>query len=228
MASSEAEGKFSGAIPQSSIGGLNGGKPYSEYYTIPKEMDVAGSAILAQANCTNATSPVDCLRALDTFALLTLGTIAWYIVVDGTYITSDHLPLDRPGASYSLLMGIMHDGAGALIAYPDTSDETACLDEIGWAAPPGGLFPIVDPSNGTNTNNATLDLWAMATQYTTDGMLRCTGQATAYSGLAHGIWDRVYCEFERSNQLADWPGYQMGFREERQCDGLGLPLTYWE
>lgn len=207
MASPQAEGKFAGAIPQSSLGGLNGGKPYSEYYTIPEEMDVAGSAILAQANCTNATSQVDCLRALDTFTLLNLGTTAQYIVVDGTYITSDHLPLDGPKASYSLLMGIMRDDAGALIAYPDTSNETAYFDEIGWAAPPAGLFSIPDVSNGTNTN-ATLDLWAMATRYTTDGMLRCTGQATAYSGLAHGVWDRVYYyEFERSYQLANWPGY---------------------
>lgn len=207
MASPKAEGKFAGAVPQSNLGGFNFGKPYSEYYTIPEEMEVAGSAILAEANCTNATSQVDCLRALDTFTLLNLATTTGYIVVDGTYITSDHLQLNGSKASYSLLMGTMHDDGGAMISYPDTSNETAYLAEIGWAEPPAGLYPIVDPSNGTNTN-ATLDLYAMATRYTTDGMFRCLDEATVYSGLEHGVWDQVYYyEFERSYQLYNWPGY---------------------
>lgn len=204
MASPKAEGKFAGAIPQSNLGGLNYGKPYSEYYTIHKEMEVAGNAILQEANCTNATSQVDCLRALDTFTLLNLATTAEYIVVDGTYITSDHLQLNGSKASYSLLMGTMRDDAGALIDYPDTSNETAYLDEIGWDEPPAGLFPI---PNGTNT---TLDLYAMTTRYTTDGMFRCIDEATVYSGLENGVWDQVYYyEFERSYQLYNWPEYSV-------------------
>lgn len=207
MASPQADGKFAGAIPQSNLGGYNFGKPYSEYYTIPAEMELAGNAILAQANCTNATSQVDCLRALDTFTLLNLATTTEYIVVDGTYITSDHLQLNGSKASYRLLMGIMRDDAGALISYPETSNETAYLDAIGWAEPPADLFPIVDLSNGTRPN-ATLDLYAMATRYTTDGMLRCLDEATVYAGLAHDVWDHVYYyEFERSYQLFNWPGY---------------------
>lgn len=204
MASPKAEGKFAGAIPQSNLGGLNFGQSYSEYYTIPEEMAVAGNAVLDAANCTNAASQVDCLRELDTFALLNLGATTQYIVVDGTYITSDRLLLNGSKASYNLLMGTMRDDAGALISYPDTSNETAYLNAIGWAAPPASLFPI---PNGTN---ATLDLFTMTARYTTDGMLRCADEATVYSGLEHGVWDHVYYyEFERSYQLSSWPGYSV-------------------
>lgn len=210
MASPRAEGKFAGAIPQSNVGGLGGARAYSEYYTIAEAADVAGNAILAEANCSSSSSasPVDCLRALDPAALLGLGTTAQSIVVDGTYITSDRLPLGAGArrASYSLLTGIMHDDGGALIAFPDTAaNATAYYEAIGWPAPPAGLFPIIP---GDGTNNATLDLYAQATRYTTDGAFRCVGQATVHAGLAHGVWDRVYYyEFERSYQLAGWPGY---------------------
>lgn len=207
MASPKAVGKFAGAIPQSNLGGLNYGKPYSEYDTIPEEMDVAGDAILEETNCTNATSQVDCLRGLDTFTLLALETTTAYVVVDGTYITSDHLQLNGSQASYNLLMGTLRDDAAALIAYPDTSNETAYFAEIGWAVPPdqASLFPL---PNGTT--NATLNLFAMAARYTTDGMFRCIDEATVYAGLENGVWDHVYYyEFERSYQLAGWPGYSV-------------------
>lgn len=208
MASPQAEGKFAGAIPQSSVGGLDGAKPYSEYYTIPEAVDAAGDAVLAAANCTNATtSQVDCLRALDTFALLNAGAIAAYVVVDGTYITSNHLSLNGSQAPYSLLMGTTRDDAGALILYPDTDNETAYLDEIGWdgPAPPADLFPIpADEANGT------LALYNMTARLTTDAMFRCIDEATVYSGLAHGVWPHVYYyEFERTYQLANWPQYSV-------------------
>lgn len=204
MASPKAHGKFAAAIPQSNLGGLNFGKPYSEYYTIAEEMQVAGNAILSEANCTNATSQVDCLRALPTFALLTLGTTANYLVQDGAYITSDHLPLTGPEASYKLLMGVMREDGAALIEYPDTSNETAYLAEIDWAEPPASLFPV---SNGTNQ---TLSLFNMTSRYATDGMFRCVDEATVYAGLQNGLWSEVYYyEFERSYQLSNWPDYDV-------------------
>lgn len=204
MASPKAHGKFAAAIPQSNLGGLNYGKPYSEYYTIAEEMEAVGNAILSEANCTNATSQVDCLRALPTFTLSTLAAAADYIVQDGVYITSDRLPLTGPEAFYKLLMGVMRDDGAALIAYPDTSNETAYLAEIGWTEPPADLFPI---PNGTNQ---TLDLFNMTLRYATDGMFRCIDQATVYSGLQNGLWSEVYYyEFERSYQEYNWPNYDV-------------------
>lgn len=204
MASPKAHGKFAAAIPQSNLGGLNYGKPYSEYYSIAEEVEVAGNAILAAANCTNATSQVACLRELPTSTLLNLGATALYIVQDGTYITSDHLQLNGTGASYRLLMGIMREDGAPFISYPDTTNETAYLADIGWTEPPARLFPL------PNGSNQTLDLFNKITRYATDGMFRCIDQATVYSGLQHGLWSEVYYyEFDRSYQLTSWPGYDV-------------------
>lgn len=204
MASPKALGKFAAAIPQSNLGGLYYGKTYSEYYTIQEEGEVAGNAILAEANCTNATSQVDCLRELPTFSLLTLGTTAAYIVQDGTYITSDHLQLDGQTAPYKLLMGTMREDAAALISFPTTSNETAYFSANGWSEPPVDLFPIPD---GTNQ---TLDLYNMTSRYITDSIFRCVDEATVYSGLQNGVWDEVYYyEFERSYQLYNYPEYNV-------------------
>lgn len=204
MASPKALGKFAGAIPQSNLGGLYFGTTYSEYYTIQEELEVAGNAILAEANCTNATSQVDCLRELPTFTLLTLGTTTQYIVQDGTYITSDHLQLDGYKAPYKLLMGVMREDAAALISFPSTSNETAYFSANGWAEPPADLFPV---PNGTNQ---TLDLYNMTARFQTDAEFRCIDQATVYSGLQNGVWDEVfYYEFERSYQLINFPNYDV-------------------
>ncbi|KAJ4392107.1 hypothetical protein N0V93_005729 [Gnomoniopsis smithogilvyi] len=204
MASPKALGKFAGAIPQSNLGGLYFGTTYSEYYTIQEELEVAGNAILAAANCTNATSQVDCLRELPTFSLLSLGTTTQYIVQDGTYITSDHLQLDGYKAPYKLLMGTMREDAAALIGFPSTSNETAYFSANGWAEPPADLFPI---PNGTNQ---TLDLYNMTSIFQTDAEFRCIDEATVYSGLQNGVWDEVYYyEFERSYQLINFPNYDV-------------------
>lgn len=204
MASPKALGKFAGAIPQSNLGGLYFGTTYSEYYTIQEELEVAGNSILAEANCTNATSQVDCLRELPTFTLLTLGTTTEYVVQDGTYITSDHLQLEGYKAPYKLLMGVMREDAAALISFPSTSNETAYFSANGWAEPPAELFPI--PS-GTNQ---TLDLYNMTARFQTDAEFRCIDQATVFSGLQNGVWDEVYYyEFERSYQLTNFPNYDV-------------------
>lgn len=202
MASPKAEGKFAAAIQQSNLGGLFYGTSYSEYYTIAEEMQVAGSAILAATNCTNATSQVDCLREIPLSTLLGLGTSAAYVVQDGTYVTSDHLPLTGPAAPYKLLMGIMREDGAAFFNFPTTTNETAFFASLGIPAPPADLFPIPDA-----TANQTLNLFNMTARYVTDAMLRCADEATAYAGLQSGLWSEVYYyEFERSYQLTTYPG----------------------
>lgn len=201
MASPKAQGKFAAAIPQSNLGGLFYGTSYSEYYTIAEEMQVAGNAILAATNCTSATSQVDCLRELPLSALLGLSTAAAYVVQDGTYITSDHLPLAGPAAPYKLLMGTMREDGAAFPSFPDTTNETAYLAAVGWPEPPADLFPVPDGANRT------LALFNMTARYATDAMFRCADAATVYAGLQSGLWGEVYYyEFERSYQLTTYPG----------------------
>ncbi|KAF3770199.1 alpha/beta-hydrolase [Cryphonectria parasitica EP155] len=203
MASPEAQGKFAGAIPQSNLGGLYYGTTYSEYYTIQQEMDAAGSEILAETGCAD----VDCLRQLDAFTLLNLATTAEYVVQDGVYITSDHLPLTGPAAPYKLLMGTMYDDGAAFITFPDTTNEAVYLEDIDFAPPRADLFPI--PTDSTSANQ-TLDLFNMTARYATDAEFRCVDEATVYAGLANGLWDQVYYyEMQRSYQLYDWPNYDV-------------------
>jgi hypothetical protein len=53
-------------------------------------MKVSGDTILAQTGCTNATSPIDCLRGVPARNISTLGQ-ARYFPLDGIYIVADHL-----------------------------------------------------------------------------------------------------------------------------------------
>lgn len=201
MASPQAVGKFAGAIPLSNLGGINYGTTYSKYYTIEEEMKVAANAILNTTNCTSATSQVDCLRALPASTILGAGTVARYIVVDGTYITSDELQLDGPKLPFNLMMGLMHDDGAPFINYPTTTNESAYLASAGFSIPPPDLFPIPDGANQT------LNLYNMSSRLATDGIFRCIDQATVYTGLRNGRFGPVYYyEFDRSYQTLGWPG----------------------
>lgn len=200
MASPKAVGKFAAALPLSNLGGLNYGTTYSEYYTIDEEVDVAANAILSATNCTNATSQVSCLRGVPARTLSNLSTIARFVVVDGTYITSDELPLNGTEAPYKLMMGTMSEDGAAFIAYPKTTNESGYLASVGFAVPPSSLFPI--PHSG----NATRDLFNMSSRLATDGMFRCADQATVFTGLENDVFGEVYYyEFGRSYQTVGYP-----------------------
>ncbi|KUI56990.1 Bile salt-activated lipase [Cytospora mali] len=204
MASPKGVGKFAAAIPMSNLGGLNYGTTYSEYYTVEQEVKVAANDILNATDCTGAASQVDCLRAIPAHTLTSLSTVARYVVVDGTYITTENLTLTGPEAPYKLMMGTMREDGAALLSYPTTTNETAYLAASGWDIPQptlDSLFPIPD---GTNQ---TLDLFNASSRLATDGVFRCADEATVYSGLQNGKYDSVYYyEFERSYQMAGYPG----------------------
>ena len=201
MASPKAVGKFAGAIPLSNLGGINYGTTYSKYYTIKEEIDVAANAILNATNCSKAASQVDCLRALPASTILNAGTVARYIVVDGTYITSDELQLVGPRLPFNLMMGLMRDDGAPFISYPTTTNESAYLSSAGFSIPPPDLFPIPDGANQT------LNLYNMSSRLATDGIFRCIDQATVYTGLQNGRFGPVYYyEFDRSYQTLGWPG----------------------
>lgn len=201
MASPKAVGKFANAIPLSNLGGINYGTTYSLYYTISQEVTVAANAILAATNCTNAPSQVDCLRAVPARTLASLSTVARYLVVDGTYLTSNQLALSGPQAPYNLLMGTMHDDGAPFITYPTTTNESAYLSSSGFSVPDPALFPIPDSGNGT------YDLYNMSSRLATDGIFRCIDEATVNKGLSTGLFPKVYYyEFDRSYQTRGWPG----------------------
>ncbi|KAI2878817.1 hypothetical protein CBS11852_10176 [Aspergillus niger] len=201
LASPKAKGKFSRAIMQSNLGGLAYGTTYSRYYTIDEEMDVAGNAILEETNCTNATSPVDCLRNYTASAITDLSTTARYLVVDGTYLTSPELDLSRSTEAphVPVLMGIMRDDGAQFIDYPNASEsiDTFLTDnDLPASVLASGLFPLATGPN------ATLDVFNTSARVATDGMFRCIDEATGYAGVVNNIFPEVYFyEFNRSYEL---------------------------
>ncbi|KAI1457221.1 alpha/beta-hydrolase [Annulohypoxylon moriforme] len=200
MASPKSIGKFAGAVPVSNLGGINYGTTYSKYYTIDEEMEVAGNAILQETGCTNATSRVDCLRAVSPYELANLGTVARYPVVDGTYLTSDELQLDGPTLPIHVMMGTTRDDGAPFISYPTTTNQSAYLASLGFDVPPANLFPI------PNIANKTLALFEMASHLATDGIFRCIDQATVYAGLKNNRFPPIYFyEFNRTYQTTGWP-----------------------
>jgi carboxylesterase type B len=201
IASPKAAGKFSGAILLSNLGGLNYGTTYSRYYTIDEQVKVAANPFLAAANCTDAPSQVDCLRALPAHTLTQLGDVR-YLVVDGTYLTSPELPLTGPRLPIRLMMGITRDDGAPFISFPTTTNQTEYLAARGFSLPPEtlSLFPL------PNTGNATLDLFNSSSRIATDGIFRCIDQATAFAGLSSRRFESVYYyEFDRTYQTGGWP-----------------------
>ncbi|KAI1771328.1 alpha/beta-hydrolase [Hypoxylon cercidicola] len=201
MASPKAIGKFAGAIPVSSLGGINYGTSYAKYYTIEEDLDVVGNAVLTESGCANATSQLDCLRSLSPYILADLTTIARFPVVDGTYLTSDELELEGPTLPVRIMMGTTRDDGAPFISYPQTTNQTEYLAAEGYDVPPADLFPV------PNLENQTLALFEMGSHLATDGVFRCVDQATVYAGVKNARLGPVYFyEFNRTYQTTGWPG----------------------
>ncbi|KUM64196.1 hypothetical protein ACN42_g2899 [Penicillium freii] len=204
LASPAARGKFAGAIMQSNLGGLAYGTTYSKYYTIAQAMDVVGNAILNETNCTDAASPVECLRQLPASTIANLADSARYLVVDGVYLPSSELDLTNSSstANVPLMIGTMRDDGAAMIGYPASGQTLKSFlneSDLPDSVAPSKLFPV--PS----TANATLDIFNTSSRIATDGMFRCIDEATAHSGARTHIFpDIFYYEFNRSYQM---PGY---------------------
>lgn len=224
MASPKAKGKFAAALPMSNLGGLNYGKTYSEYYTIAQGMNRTGLTIIDQTNCTagganktdgksTADAIVDCLRTVPARTIGKLSTVARYLVVDGTYLLTDHLELNAVNttaantqAPYALLMGIMRDDGAPFIKYPASKYTVATDSEYlagqNYTNISDTLFPIPSFSSDVSRN-----LFNMSSRLSTDAQFRCVDEATVYAGVKTGIFSSAYYyEFGRSYQTTGWPG----------------------
>jgi hypothetical protein len=162
LASPKSLGKFAGAIMLSNLGGIGYGTTYSLYYTIPQEVAAAANSVLASTGCANATSQVDCLRNVSYVTLSNLQA-ARFLVVDGTYLTTNELQLNGSAAPYKLMMGTMRDDGAPFIGFPTTTNVSLALQEDGFPNVPTSLF--VEPT-GTN---GTLDTYNVTAEVATDG-----------------------------------------------------------
>ena len=211
LASPKAAGKFAAAVPQSNLAGSAYATTYSEYYSIHEEVKMFAKPILNVTNCTTATSHLDCLRNVDPYFLANQSDpeLARYLVVDGTYLTTNELEVTGHGPvnNVSVMMGFMRDDGAAFISYPLPNDTvSSLLTSNGFKVndiTPLSVFP--EP----NGPNKTLDIFNKTAQIATDAEFRCLDQATAYSAIKHNVFNEVYFyEFNRSYQLSFYsPNY---------------------
>jgi carboxylesterase type B len=205
LASPKTQGMFNAAIPQSNLGGGGYGTTYSQYLTIDQEVSLVGNAIIADTNCTDAHSKVDCLRNVPAYTLGNLADVARYLVVDGTYLTSDGLDFKNSEhlRDIHVLSGFMRDDGAAIISIVDTDNLTTSLTDDGFPASTiesSGLFQLPDGLNET------LNVFNVSARVGTDTIFRCVDQASSYASLKFNTFapNQYFYEFNRSYQI---PGF---------------------
>jgi carboxylesterase type B len=79
LSSPMVDGLVSGGIFMSRTAGAGFVAPYTRWLTVAEQFPLASALVISDAGCTAAVDPVECLRALDPFALQALPTIARYV-----------------------------------------------------------------------------------------------------------------------------------------------------
>lgn len=214
LGSPPAIGLFQGAVAMSNLGGgvdlgLEGnyGTTYSSYYTVNESYTVAGPQIFNGSNCTQPTlsDRIACLETVNATELVSLATVARYVVQDGTIVNTPELDVvNRNGsAAYvPIIFGVAaNDGASfSTISPTPVQNETQGLmvglsinASYADAIIQSGLFPYYD------TGNQTLDSFNVTQRVATDNTFRCIDQATVYAGAESGAFPATYYyQFERT------------------------------
>ncbi|KAJ4599218.1 hypothetical protein HRR83_003971 [Exophiala dermatitidis] len=215
LASPPAKDLFQGAVAMSNLGGgvdlgLKGnyGTTYSSYYTINESYTVAGPQIFNGSNCTQQqlSDQITCLGQVNASALVSLNTVARYVVQDGTIVTTPELDVVNRNSSSAAYVPIIfgvaaNDGASfSTISPTPVQNETQGLTvglginaSYAQAIIESGLFPYYD------TGNKTLDAFNVTQRVATDNTFRCVDQATVYAGAVSGAFPAVYYyQFERT------------------------------
>ncbi|EXJ87912.1 esterase/lipase [Capronia coronata CBS 617.96] len=214
LGSPPAIGLYQGAVAMSNLGGgvdlgLTGnyGTTYSSYYTINESYTVAGPQIFNGSNCTQPTlsGRIACLETVNASELVSLNTVARYVVQDGTIVNTTELDVvNRNGSSayVPIIFGVAaNDGASfSNISPTPVQNETQGLmvglginASYAQAIIQSSLFPYYD------TGNRTRDSFNVTQRVATDNTFRCADQATVYAGAASGAFPATYYyQFERT------------------------------
>ncbi|KAH0839103.1 carboxylesterase family protein [Fonsecaea pedrosoi] len=214
LGSPPAIGLFQGAISMSNLGGgvtlgldSNYGTTYSSYYTVNESYTVAGPQIFNASNCTqqSLSGKIACLKKVNATDLVSLETVARYVVQDGTIVNSSQLNVvqKNAGSAYvPIMFGVAaNDGASfSTISPTPVHNETEGLmtglginASYAQAIIRSGLFPYYD------TGNMTFDSFNVTQRVATDSTFRCIDQATVYAGAETGTFPAAYYyQFERT------------------------------
>ncbi|KAF8890281.1 Alpha/Beta hydrolase protein [Gymnopilus junonius] len=203
LAAKPAFGLFQGAIAQSSLGGFGYATAYSEYLSIEDEYTSFGKPVVEAVGCGNSTDVLACLRSVPSSTLFNAPNAPRYIVVDGKYITTDHLEVNGcgPAAPAHVMFGWMRDdGTDFVGSFPTQSSTlttqlegaglSANLTEVVVNSP---LFPL------PNGSDALDNLFNLTSRVGTDGQFRCIDEATLIAAAKHRVFPSVWAyQFDRS------------------------------
>jgi carboxylesterase type B len=214
LGSPRAIGKYQGAVAMSNLGGgvalgLNGdyGTTYSSYYTPAESYAVAGTQIFTAAGCNGTDLPnqIACLAQVSALQLVSLPTVARYVVQDGKYVNTPNLVLtsrNKNTAHVPTIFGVTRNDGASFSTYPKTPVtshlaglQTALDINSTWAQRiiDSKLFPLYD------TGNLTLDSFNVSQRVATDKTFRCVDQATVYAASQSGAFESTYYyQFERT------------------------------
>ncbi|KAI9690702.1 MAG: hypothetical protein M1820_009878 [Bogoriella megaspora] len=198
---------IAGGISQSNLGGgqdlgLNGdyATTYSSYYTISESYAVAGQQIFQAAGCNQSSldAQIACLKTVSAATIVSLPTVARYVVQDGTFVNTEQLDVtNRNGSSANvpIIFGTTANDGASFCSYPPTDitsevEGIAASLSISQAAAQSiidsGLFPYYD------TGNLTLDTFNVSQRVSTDIQFRCIDEATVYAASVSKAFPQSY------------------------------------
>lgn len=214
LGSPQAIGLFQGAIAMSNLGGgqtlgleRNYGTTYSSYYTVNESYTVAGPQIFNGSNCTQSSlqDQIACLRQVNATDLVSLDTVARYVVQDGVIVNAPQLNVfNRNGSSahVPILFGVTENDGASFSTLSTTPVQNltegimtglSINESYAEAIIGSGLFPFY------STGNLTFDSFNVSQRIATDTTFRCIDQATVYAGAATGAFPATYFyQFERT------------------------------
>lgn len=198
---------ISGAVAQSNLGGgvalgLNGdyATTYSSYLTIDESFSRAGQQIFRAVGCnqTNINDQVSCLKTKPASQLVSLSTVARYVVQDGTIVNTEQLIVTARNGSAAyvpVIFGTTGNDGASFCSYPPkniTSEVQGIAASLSISQVEAqrvidsGLFPYYD------SGNLTLDTFNVSQRVSTDLQFRCIDEATVYAAAERDVFPVAY------------------------------------
>lgn len=173
---------------------------YSSYLTINQSYAQAGQQIFKAVGCnqTNVIDQLTCLKTKPASQLVGLGTVARYVVQDGTLVDTEQLIVSKKNGSQAyvpVIFGTTNNDGASFCNYPpknitsEVQGIAASLDISQAQAQrviDSGLFPYYD------TGNLTLDTFNVSQRVSTDLQFRCVDEATVYASSVSGAFPVSY------------------------------------
>lgn len=198
---------ISGAVSMSNLGGgvalgLNGdyATTYSSYLTIDQSFARAGQQIFSGVGCnqTDINDQIACLKTVPASTIVNLGTVARYVVQDGTIVDTEQLIVTAKNGSQAyvpVIFGTTNNDGASFCGYPPkniTSEVQGIASSLSISQAQAqrvidsGLFPYYD------TGNLTLDTFNVSQRVSTDLQFRCIDEATVYAASVSGAFPTSY------------------------------------